>query len=106
MIRRPPRSTLFPSTTLSRSLLAATIGAPYVLLSSTSPLLQHWFERTRPGRSPYRLFALSNLGSLLGLVAYPFAVEPLLRLRAQANLWSAAYALYAGLCAVCAVEAW
>src|SRR5436309_7429902 len=88
------------------SLLAGTIGAPYVLLSSTSPLLQHWFERTRPGRSPYRLFALSNLGSLLGLVAYPFVVEPLLRLRAQANLWSAAYALYAGLCAVCAVEAW
>src|SRR3989449_2114788 len=88
------------------SLLAGTIGAPYVLLSSTSPLLQHWFERTRPGRSPYRLFALSNLGSLLGLVAYPFVVEPLLRLRAQANLWSAAYALYAGLCAVCAVEVW
>src|SRR5437867_11617283 len=67
------------------SLLAGTIGAPSVLLSSTSPLLQHSFERTRPGPSPYRLFALSHLGSLLGLVAYPFVAEPLLRLRAQST---------------------
>ena len=70
-------------------LLAATIGAPYVLLSATSPLLQAWFSRMYPDRSPFRLFALSNLGSLLALFSYPFLFEPNMRLTQQATLWSA-----------------
>ena len=57
-------------------LLAATIGLPYFLLSTTSPLVQVWFARALPGRSPYRLFALSNLASMLALVGYPFLLEP------------------------------
>jgi hypothetical protein len=85
------------------ALLAVTVGAPYFVLATTSPLLQHWFASTRPGRTPYRLFALSNLGSLLGLISYPFVFEPLLTLRAQARLWSATYVAYAVLCAVVAV---
>src|ERR1700693_5932012 len=80
-------------------LLAATIGLPYFLLSTTSPLLQAWFARRYPGRSPYRLFALSNLASMLALVAYPFLVEPWVATRQQSYGWSAAYILFALLCA-------
>ena len=57
-------------------MLAATIGLPYFLLSTTSPLVQAWFARRFPGASPYRLFALSNLASMLALVGYPFLFEP------------------------------
>ena len=54
-------------------LLAATVGLPYTLLSATSPLLQAWFVRTQQGAIPYRLFALSNFGSMLALLSYPYA---------------------------------
>ncbi|MCW5207453.1 hypothetical protein VU11_02045 [Desulfobulbus sp. US2] len=57
-------------------LLLLTVGGPYVLISSTGPLLQHWYRLKYADRSPYRLYALSNLGSLLGLISYPFLVEP------------------------------
>src|SRR5438067_9531709 len=57
-------------------LLAATVGLPYFLLSSTSPLLQAWYARSRGGAMPYRFFALSNAGAMLGLVSYPLLVEP------------------------------
>jgi SAM-dependent methyltransferase len=80
-------------------LLAVAVGLPYFLLSSTSPLLQAWFSRARPGENPYRLFAVSNLASLLALVGYPFAVEPFLGSQAQVSLWSGLYALFALLCA-------
>ena len=79
-------------------LLAFTIGLPYFLLATTSPLLQAWFTRRFPGRNPYRLFALSNLASLAALLAYPFAIEPWIPTRAQAYLWSAGYACFAVLC--------
>ena len=72
-------------------LLAATIGLPYFLLSTTSPLVQAWFARARPGASPYRLFALSNLASMLALVGYPFLLEPWVPTRTQALGWSAGY---------------
>jgi spermidine synthase len=78
--------------------LLASVGLPFFLLSSTGPLLQHWFARRNPGVSPYRLYSLSNLGSLLGLLCYPFLLEPLLRLRTQAWLWSCCYLLFVALC--------
>ena len=59
-------------------LLGASVGLPYLLVASTSPLLQAWFARARPGENPYRLFAISNLASLIALVGYPFVVEPFL----------------------------
>src|ERR1019366_3028134 len=62
-------------------LLLAAVGAPYFLLSSTAPLLQRWFHNARPEDSPWRLYALSNAGSLLALFSYPFLIEPWLRLR-------------------------
>lgn len=80
-------------------LLALTVGVPYLLLSASGPLLQHWFAETHPGRSPYRLYAVSNLGSLLGLLTYPFLFEPLLDVGTQTSLWSWAFALYAVLAA-------
>lgn len=85
------------------ALLAATVGLPYFALSATGPLLQRWFSLAEPGASPYRLYALSNLGSVLGLVSYPFLVEPLFSAPVQAWGWSVAfvgYALLAGICAV------
>ncbi len=84
------------------ALLAATIGLPYFLLSSTSPLLQAWYARTHKGGMPYRLFALSNFASMLALVSYPLLVEPNLPTRVQGYLWSAAYVALAALCAVTA----
>ncbi len=88
-----PSSSDFPVTHILRLLLVA-IGLPFLCLSASAPLLQSWFVRTHPGKSPYRLYALSNIGSLLGLVTYPFAVEPGFRLHTQAWLWSAAYMLF------------
>jgi SAM-dependent methyltransferase len=79
-------------------LLALTIGLPYFLLSTTSPLMQAWLARARPGSSPYRLFALSNLASLVALVGYPFLLEPWVPTRAQAIGWSAGYVVFVLLC--------
>jgi hypothetical protein len=80
-------------------LLVCTVGLPYLIVSSTAPLLQRWFSILQKGRSPFRLYALSNIGSLLGLVGYPFVVEPLLGLRRQTLGWSAGYVVFALLCA-------
>ena len=83
-------------------LLTVTLGLPYFLLSATSPLLQAWFARRYPGRNPYRLFALSNLASLLALVCYPFLLEPWAPTRTQALAWSAGYGIFVVLCAATA----
>src|SRR5579871_2977789 len=83
-------------------LLAATIGLPYFLLSSTSPLLQAWYVRKSGSAVPYRLFALSNFGSMLALLSFPFLVEPRLTSREQAFSWSGAYVIFAALCAFAA----
>ena len=90
-------------TWLILGLLAATIGLPYFLLSTTGPLVQAWFARTFPAGTVYRLFALSNFGSLLALLAYPFAVEPWITTVQQSWIWSGGYVLFAALCAAAAV---
>jgi spermidine synthase len=76
-------------------LLLISIGLPYFVLSSTGPLVQSWFSRERANAIPYRLFALSNLGSMLALLAYPLVIEPLLSLRWQSLTWSVLFACYA-----------
>ncbi len=83
-------------------LLFATIGLPYFLLSSTSPLIQAWFAREFPGSSPYRLFALSNFASMLALLGYPFLFEPWLASPQQSWAWSVAYFLFVVTCATLA----
>lgn len=80
-------------------LLAVTIGLPYFLLSSTSPLLQAWYVRRSGSGMPYRLFALSNFGSMLALISFPFLVEPRLTSSEQAYAWSGGYVAFAALCA-------
>jgi len=86
-------------------LLTASVGLQYVLLSATSPLLQAWFARVRPGADPYRLFAISNLASLLALVGYPLAVEPYLANQEQVTFWSGGFVLFAMLCGALAWQA-
>jgi spermidine synthase len=75
-------------------LLVASVGLPYFLLSTTSPLIQAWYARRHRTALPYRFFALSNLASLLGLLAYPFLVEPNITLRQQSLGWSGAYGVF------------
>jgi hypothetical protein len=84
-------------------LLAATIGLPYFVLSATSPLLQSWYWRTNGEAPPWRLFALSNAASMIGLLTYPVLVEPYLSNRRQAWVWSIAYC---GFAVLCAASAW
>lgn len=84
-------------------LLTATVGLPYFLLASTSPLLQSWYSRANGGAMPYRFFALSNAGSMLGLLTYPVLIEPYLTSGVQAWMWSISYV---GFVAVCATVAW
>lgn len=82
--------------------LATSVGLPYALLSSTSPLLQNWYTRTREGAIPYRYFALSNAGSLIALLSYPILIEPYLSGRQQAVLWSGGFVSFAAFCIVTA----
>jgi hypothetical protein len=84
-------------------LLAATIGLPFFVLATTSPLVQAWLARRYAGRSPYRLFALSNAASLLALIGYPLLIEPWIATRVQAVAWSW---LFAGFALLCAASAW
>jgi hypothetical protein len=83
--------------------LMLSIGLPFVLLSATSPLLQSWQARLRWDSDPYRLFAVSNLASLLALLSFPFLIEPRLSSHAQTRLWSALFALFV---VICSISAW
>ena len=84
-------------------LLTSSVGLPYLMLSSTAPLMQAWFSQTHPGRSPYRLYALSNLAALLALLTYPFMVEPYLTRGSQTLMWSAAFGFFVVVCGASAV---
>lgn len=89
------------------SLLSTSLLLPIIMISTSSPLLQHWYCRTYQTDFPYRFYALSNLGSLLGLLAFPFLLEPLLGLKTQLLSWSmlyGAFLLCTGLCMVIVVR--
>ena len=79
-------------------LLAATVGLPYFVLSTTGPLLQAWYARRGQGAMPYRLYALSNAGSMFALLSYPVLFEPVFTTRQQAVTWSIAYGAFLLLC--------
>jgi hypothetical protein len=87
------------------ALLSVSVGLPYFVLSSTGPLVQAWYSRFATGRSPYRLYALSNIGSLVALLGYPFFVEPRYALGQQTGIWSAGFVAFAALGAVAAIVA-
>jgi hypothetical protein len=83
-------------------LLVAAIGVPFFVLSTVSPVLQRWYSQVRTREDPYFLYSISNLGSLLGLLAYPLVVERFSGLSAQSRMWTGAYVvflLFAGTCA-------
>jgi hypothetical protein len=83
--------------------LLLLVGLPFFVLSTLSPLLQRWFAATRheSARDPYFLYAASNAGSLVALVGYPLAIEPLFALRRQSWLWAIAYGALTLLVALC-----
>ncbi len=88
--------------------LVAAVGLPLLVLSASAPLLQRWLVDTgHPGgRDPYFLYAASNLGSLIALLAYPIAIEPHLRLAEQSRLWAVGYGVMAGFALACALVVW
>jgi hypothetical protein len=88
--------------------LTISLGAPFLLLASTGPLLQAWFVRTRHryATNPYFLYSASNAGSLAGLLSYPFLVEPSIPLGRQATLWGGGYLLVLALIVGCATVLW
>src|SRR5438067_1912023 len=86
-------------------LLLVSIGVPFLLLSSTGPLLQNWYAHLGLGtqkKAPYFLYALSNAGSLLGLLSYPIFFEPRFRLKTQSWFWGVGFGLFVLSCMVCA----
>ncbi len=87
-------------------LLLSTVGLPYFILSTTGPLLLRWFSLIEPATSPYRLYALSNAGSLVALLSYPILFEPLMRVSIQATSWSIGFCVFAALCVACVVRLW
>lgn len=76
-------------------LLTISVGLPYFVLAANSPLMQAWFSALHPNRSYARLYSLSNIGSLLGLLAYPFLIEPWLALQTQGWIWTGGFFLFA-----------
>jgi len=96
-----PLSTGHPVREVIVIILLAT-GLPFFVLSTTGPLLQRWFARQGGGVGTYRLYSVSNLGSLLGLVSFPFLFEPMLRLRMQGTLWSVLFGVFCAGCGWCA----
>lgn len=89
-------------------MLAVAVGLPFFVLSASTPLLQSWFAQSgsESARDPYFLYAASNAGSMVGLLSYPFLLEPLLRLSEQSHLWSAGYFLFVLLTVACAGMVW
>lgn len=87
-------------------LLSVSVGVPYFCLATTGPLLQHWFSRTRAGDSAYRLYALSNAGSFVALLSFPYLFEPRFELPQLGRLWTYGFWLFALLCVVATLLAW
>jgi len=85
-------------------LLTLCVGLPYAVLSTTGPLIQAWFSRAYPGRSPYRLFSLSNMGSLIALGTFPFVFEPFMELKTMGRFWMIGFWVFAVLCAACGIS--
>jgi spermidine synthase len=87
-------------------LLLAHVGLPYFLLSATGPLVQSWFSRAANDESPYRLYALSNVGSLGALLSYPVIFEPAFGTQAQGRLWSIGFGVFTATCALALLIVW
>jgi len=82
-----------------------TVGLPYFMLATTGPLIQAWYARRFKGSMPYRLYALSNVGSMGALISYPFLFEPAFGTHQQATMWSWGYGVFIALCIYTAFRA-
>ncbi|MEI7850991.1 MAG: hypothetical protein WCH86_04090 [Kiritimatiellales bacterium] len=100
-----PEHTSHPGWNIFR-LLLISIGAAYFLLSTSASLLQAWFHRAEPSRSPYVFYVVSNIAAILALLSYPFLIEPAFTLKTQALLWSGGFAAYVILCLLSARRVW
>ncbi len=89
-------------------MLAVTVGLPFFILSGSTPLLQRWFAQSQhsAANDPYFLYAASNVGSMVGLLGYPFLLEPALRLGTQSRMWMFGYMAYVALIATCGALIW
>jgi hypothetical protein len=86
--------------------LMMSILLPCIIISASSPLLQHWYCNIKKSTFPYVFYAISNAGSLIGLLSYPFLLEPLFGLKFQSMGWSVFYGIYFILCLLCLVKLW
>lgn len=86
------------------AILTISVGLPYFLLSTTSTILQHWFSIMPHKKSPYPLYALSNVGSLLAICAYPFLIEPFFTIQNQGRVWSGIFILLCALLLFCIIQ--
>ncbi len=102
---RPPAGSTAPSAWIL-AMLAAHVGLPFLVLAATGPLLQAWFARALPGRSPYPLYAVSNLGSMGAVAAYPLWIEPRVGVAATGAAWSQGFVATAAAVLVCAALSW
>ena len=87
-------------------ILGASVGLPYFCLATTGPLVQHWFTSTAHSSSVFRLYALSNVGSFLALLSFPYVLEPWLEQQEMGRLWTAGFWVFALLCLPVALGAW
>lgn len=88
--------------------MGSSVGLPFIMLATTAPLLQRWFSSAsdKPAADPYRLYAASNAGSLIALLAFPTVLEPLIPLGPQQMIWKGGYAIVASLLTACAIVAY
>ncbi|HET6179421.1 MAG TPA: hypothetical protein VFE61_21010 [Candidatus Sulfotelmatobacter sp.] len=100
-ISRRPANSSSPARDVTVIILLSA-GLPFFVLSTTAPLLQRWFAQLGNEARTYRLYSVSNLGSMLGLLTFPFLLEPTLRMRTQGILWSVLFCMFAAGCAGCA----
>ncbi len=88
------------------TILAASVGLPYFCLATTGPLVQNWFTRTPHAQAVFRLYALSNVGSFLALLSFPYVLEPWLEQLEMGRLWTVGYWIFALMCAPLAMGRW
>ena len=87
-------------------ILGVSVGLPYFCLATTGPLVQHWFTSTAHAASVFRLYALSNVGSFLALLSFPYLLEPWLEQQEMGQLWTLGFWVFALLCLPVALGAW
>src|SRR5207249_11389865 len=105
---RPDASASADPTLWLLAMLIRSVGVPFCIVSTPAPLLQNWLAKTSTasGRDPYFLYAVSNAGSLLALLAYPLVIEPRFGVRWQSETWLAAYGVLVALVVAAAAIVW